>query len=565
MKGLVLNREQDMLLKISGLAASALAISLALPLIGQAAELKMGMDSEPSAIDPHYHNLGPNNALRLHFFESLVKQDETQQLSPLLAESWKPTGETSWEFKLRKGVKFHDGSDFTARDVIYSACRIPNVPNSPSSFKSYVSAIASFETPDPYTLIVNTKTPTPLMPTYFANWGVLSATSNGVKGDIKFDNETCGIASFPSTVDFNSGKATNGTGPFEFKEFMKGDRIVMTRNEAYWGEKPEWDKVTMKPITNAAARMAALLSGDVDFVAKPPTQDLEKLKSNEKFGVAQGLSNRVIYLHMDQFGPSSNGVKGTGKPAAKYEGEGPCASKDCDKNPFQDVRVRQALSKAINRDAIVAKIMGGVAVAAGELLPQGFFGTNPGAAPEAYDPEGAKKLLAEAGYPNGFELVLGTPNDRYINDSKVAQAIAQMFSRIGVKTTVNAMTKSVFFKTRNKYEFSIYLAGWGAGTGEMSNPLRALVGTRSKETGLGGTNRGRYSNADLDKKILMALSTVDEAKRELLLKAASKMAMADYSILPLHFEVTSWAHRKGLSYKARADQYTLATGIHSTK
>ncbi|MBL4908153.1 MAG: ABC transporter substrate-binding protein [Sneathiella sp.] len=548
-----------------GLAAAAMAVAIALPGASQAATLKMGMDSEASAIDPHYHNLGPNNALRRHMFESLVDQDEKQNLGPLLAESWKPTGEKTWEFKLRKGVKFHDGSDFTARDVIYSACRIPNVPNSPSNFVSFTKAISGFETPDDHTLIVHTSVPTPLLPNYFSNWGVLSATANGVTTDIKYDKENCGLSNFPSTVDFNSGKAAVGTGPFIFKEFIKGDRLVLNRNDTYWGEKTEWDSVIMKPITNAAARMAALLAGDVDFIAKPPTQDLAKLKNNAKFDLAQGLSNRVIYLHMDQFGPSSNGVKGTGKPTAKYEGEGPCASKECDKNPFLDKRVRQALSKAINREAIVSKIMGGVAVAAGELLPQGFFGTNPGAGPEAYDPEGAKKLLAEAGYPNGFELVLGTPNDRYINDAKVAQVIAQMFARVGVKTSVNAMTKSVFFKTRNKYEFSIYLAGWGAGTGEMSNPLRALVGTRSKETGLGGTNRGRYSNPDLDKKILSALSMVDDAKREMILKEASRQAMSDYSILPLHYEVTTWAHRKGLSYKARADQYTLATGISSAK
>ncbi|MBL4667130.1 MAG: ABC transporter substrate-binding protein [Sneathiella sp.] len=548
-----------------GLAASALAVVLAWPTAAQASKLTMGMASEPSSIDPHYHNLGPNNALRRHMFESLVDQDEKQNLGPLLATSWKPTGETTWEFKLRKGVKFHDGSAFTARDVIYSTCRIPNVPNSPSNFTSFTKAISGFETPDDHTLIVHTSVPTPLLPTYFSNWGVISATANGVTGDIKYDKEKCGISNFPNSVDFNSGKSANGTGPFTLKEFIKGDRLVLEQNSGYWGTKPEWTSVVMKPITNAAARMAALLAGDVDFIAAPPTQDLPKIQSNPKFGVAQGLSNRVIYLHMDQFGPSSNGVKGTGTPVSKYVGEGPCASKDCEKNPFLDIRVRQALSKAINREAIVSKIMGGVAVAAGELLPQGFFGTNPGAGPEAYDPEGAKKLLAEAGYPNGFELVLGTPNDRYINDAKVAQVIAQMFTRIGVKTTVNAMTKSVFFKTRNKYEFSIYLAGWGAGTGEMSNPLRALVGTRSKETGLGGTNRGRYSNAELDKKILTALSTVDDAKRELILKAASKMAMDDYSILPLHYEVTSWAHRKGLSYKARADQYTLATGVSSSK
>ncbi|MFT6559315.1 MULTISPECIES: ABC transporter substrate-binding protein [Sneathiella] len=546
-----------------GLAAAALAVTLALPGVSHAETLTIGLPAEPSAIDPHYHNLGPNNAVRRHVFESLVNQDEKQNLGPLLAESWKPTGEKTWEFKLRKGVKFHDGTEFKAIDVIYSACRIPNVPNSPSSFESFTKAISGFETPDDYTLIVNTDSPTPLLPTYFANWGILSAAANGVTGPIAYDKADCGIKNFPSTADFNSGKATIGTGALKFSEFVKGDRLVYEKNNDYWGAKTEWDKVVIKPITNAAARMSALLAGDVDFIAAPPTQDLDKLKSNPKFELSQGLSNRVIYLHMDQFGPTSNGVKGTGKATAKYEGEGPCASKECEKNPFLDIRVRQALSKAINRDAIVSKIMGGVAVPAGELLPQGFFGTNPGMKHEAYDPEGAKKLLAEAGYPNGFELVLGTPNDRYINDAKVAQVIAQMFTRIGVKTSVNAMTKSVFFKTRNKYEFSIYLAGWGAGTGEMSNPLRALVGTRSKETGLGGTNRGRYSNPDLDKKILTALATVDEAKREKILQEASRQAMSDYSILPLHFEVTTWAHRKGLTYKARADQYTIATGITS--
>ena len=208
--------------------------------------------------------------------------------------------------------------------------------------------------------------------------------------------------------------------------------------------------------------------------------------------------------------------------------------------------------------------MGGIAQPAGQLLPPGMFGSNPDLKVEKYDPEGAKKLLAEAGYPDGFTLVLGTPNDRYINDEKIAQAVAQMLSRVGIKTTVDASTKSVFFKRRNKYEFSFYMAGWGSGTGEMSSPLRALVATRDKDRGYGGTNRGRYSNAKLDGLIEQALQTVDEKAREKLLMEASKVAMEDYAILPLHYEVTPWALRKGLTYDARADQYTLATGVKST-
>jgi peptide/nickel transport system substrate-binding protein len=226
-----------------------------------------------------------------------------------------------------------------------------------------------------------------------------------------------------------------------------------------------------------------------------------------------------------------------------------------------DRRVRKALSMAINRDAIVDRIMNGVAVPAGELLPQGMFGTTPGAEHEKYDPEGAKQLLAEAGYPNGFGLTIGSPNDRYINDAQVSQAVAQMFTRIGIQTQVDAVTASTFFARRNAFEFSVYLAGWGAATGEMSSPLRALVATPDKAKGYGGTNAGRYSNPEMDAVIDEALATVDDDKREALLQKASKIVMEDYGILPLHFEVTPWAYRKGLSFEPRVDQYTLAVGV----
>jgi peptide/nickel transport system substrate-binding protein len=208
--------------------------------------------------------------------------------------------------------------------------------------------------------------------------------------------------------------------------------------------------------------------------------------------------------------------------------------------------------------------MGGVAQAAGELLPVPLFGTSPDMKPTAFDPEGAKKLLAEAGYPNGFEVTLGTPNDRYINDGMIAQAVAQMLTRVGIKTNVDAMTASTFFSRRNKYEFSLYLAGWGADTGEMSNSLVALVATPDPKTGMGHTNRGRYSNPEVDALITEAQRTVDDAKREEILRRASKLAMSDVPLIPLHFEITPWAYKKGLTYKARVDQYTLATEVKPT-
>jgi peptide/nickel transport system substrate-binding protein len=325
--------------------------------------------------------------------------------------------------------------------------------------------------------------------------------------------------------------------------YTPGDRIVLERNPDYWGEPADWDKVTFRPITSDGPRVAALLAGDVDVIEKPAIQDLERIKS-DGFEVAQGMSNRIIYLHMDQEAEPSPGITGT---------DG--------KNPLKDIRVREALSKAINREAIVERIMGGVAAPAGELLPAGMFGSRPDAEADTYDVDRAKELLAEAGYPDGFGLVIGSPNDRYINDEKIAQAAAQMFARIGIDAEVDAVTASTFFSRRNNYEFSVYLAGWGSGTGEMSSPLVALIATPDKDKGMGGTNRGRYSNPELDALIEQALGTVDNDAREKLLQQASKLAMDDYAILPLHFEVTPWAYREGLVMEPRTDQATLAMSV----
>jgi peptide/nickel transport system substrate-binding protein len=344
-----------------------------------------------------------------------------------------------------------------------------------------------------------------------------------------------------TTEQLNSGDGLIGTGPYKFVEWVRGDRIVLARNDDYWGEKEPWENVTFKPLSNSAARVAALLAGDVDVIEKPPSADLAQLRDNPDVNVSQGASNRVIYVHLDSFAEPTVGVPDT---------DG--------KNPLKDPKVRKALSMAINREAICDRVMEGLGMPAAELLTPGMFGTTAGINPIPYDPEAAKKLLGEAGYPDGFSITLGTPNDRYINDADVAQAVASMWSRIGVKTQVDAMTKSVFFKRRNQYEFSAYLAGWGSGTGEMSSPLRALVATPNKDTGFGGTNRGRYSNPKMDAVLADALKTVDDDMREAMLQEASNLVMQDTGIIPLHFEVTPWATRKDLHYIPRADQSTRA-------
>ena len=520
-------------------AGLALAGSVALTGAVGAKELTIGLASEPTAMDPHFHNLGPNNAMSTHIFSRLVEMDEKQNLMPGLATSWEPINDTTWEFKLRKGVKFHDGSPFTADDVVFTYERAPNVEGSPSSFGTYTKG-KTVNKIDDHTIQIVTERPYPLMPNDVSTIHIISK-KNG---------------SGAKTPDYNSGKAAIGTGPYKFSEYVPGDRIVLVRNEDYFGDKPEWTKVTFKPIKSGPSRVAALLAGDVDIIEGTPTVDIERLKKEPKVQLSQGVSNRVIYLHMDQFREDSPFAKG--KDGSKI------------KNPLLDVRVRKAISKAISRDLIVDRVMEGIAIKAGQLLPEGFFGRSKSMQPEAYDPEGAKKLLAEAGHPNGFKLTIHGPNDRYINDAKIAEAIGQMLTRIGVETEVVTMPRSVYFKRASRGgpdgspEFSFVLVGWGSGTGEPSSPLKSLLHTYDKSRGFGASNRGRHSDAEVDKLIEDALATVDDAKRADLLAKATELGIGrNQGIIPLHYQVNTWAARKGIKYKARTDERTVAYGVFS--
>jgi peptide/nickel transport system substrate-binding protein len=499
-------------------------------------ELTIGLASEPTAIDPHFHNLGPNNAMSRHIFDRLILQNELQQLEPGLAVSWKPIDDLTWEFKLREGVEFHDGSPFTADDVVCTWERAPNVPNSPSSFATYTKG-KTVEKVDDYTVHFKTAAPYPLMANDVSTVTIVS------------DEQGCGA----TTAEYNDGTAAHGTGPFKFVSYTPGDSIVVERNDAYWGDKPVWSKVTFKPIKSGPARVAALLAGDVDVIASVPTTDVATLEKNEGVSLSQGVSNRVIYLHLDHDRADSPFVKANGGGAID--------------NPLRKLEVRKAISMAINRDAIVDRVMEGIAIKAGQLLPDGFFGVSDKLQPVEYDPTAAKEMLAAAGYPDGFELTIHGPNDRYINDAKIAEAIGQMLTRIGIKTTVETMPRSVYFGRASRGgpnktpEFSFILVGWGAGSGEASSPLKSLIATHTPDKGWGSSNRGRYSNAKFDSLLETALSTVDDAKRQTLLAEATEMAIEDVAIIPTHYQVSTWGTRKGLSYKARTDEYTLAIGV----
>ena len=522
--------------EISGLAGeaqaqvSAVTKTDAKPL---SREISIGLSSAITSMDPHYHNLIPNNGVLRHIYDSLIRQDSSQSLVPGLAKSWRAIDSTTWEFKLRRGVRWHDGHEFTAEDVAFTIKRAPNVPNSPASFATYLKAITAVEIVDPYTLVLRTAVPSPLLPNDIATVLIVSKK----------------VGQTATTEDYNSGKAAIGTGPYKFVGYVPNQQIVVKANYAYWAGEEPWEKVTFKMLTNPATRVAALLSGDVGFIEGVPTQDQGNLAKDRRFSLFNKVSNRIIYLHLD------SGRK-TRSPYT-FDKDG----KALEKNPLADARVRRALSLAIDRAAIVSRIMDGNAIAAGQLLADGFFGVSKMLKPEKPDPAQAKKLLAEAGYPDGFRLTLHGPAGRYINDDKIVQAVAQMLSRIGVDTKVETMPPSVFFSRGSRLEFSFMLVGWGAETGEASSPLRALLATYDTATGMGVANRGRYSNSELDRVLAQALTTIDDSKRAALLAQATEIGIRDTGLIPLHYEISTWATRSGLRYAGRADQYTLAMDL----
>lgn len=518
---------------LSALAASFFSLAG----IAQARDLTIALRSEPSSMDPQFHSLTPNTQLSETLFDPLVRTDANAKPVASLAESWTVDGNV-WVFKLRPNVKFADGSPFTAADVLFTYARVPKVPNSPSSYSLYLSAVDKVEAPDDLTIKITTKGPSPVL---LPNLSMVPIMSHKAAAGPAPEGKT--------TVELNRGDGLVGTGPYQFVSWKRGAEIVFERNPHYWGDKPEWDKVIYRPISNSAARVAALLAGDVDIIEDPPTDDLPKLKQDKNLHVQETPSVRVIYIALNQGKEVPPGMSGTSG-----------------KNPLADKRVREALSLAIDRKAIVERVMGGAAQTAANLLAYPGFGTAKELeeVPPA-DAAKAKELLTAAGYPDGFTVSLGSPAGRYTNDQRIAQVVASMWARIGVKTEVETMAPPVFFKKRDSFAFSTYLAGWAASSGEMLNPLTALVVTKNPELGLGTTNWSKYSNPELDKLVLEASRTLDDDKRSEMLQKAGTMVMADYGILPLQFELSVWAMKKDIQYGGRTDQMTLAQYITLAK
>jgi peptide/nickel transport system substrate-binding protein len=506
-----------------------LSIAAAFLLLGQAAlaaNLVIGVPSETTSIDPHYQDLTPNHQITQHIFESLVQTGPNDELIPGLAISWQITLDpTVWNFALRQGVRFTDGAPFTARDVVFSLDRAQDVPGAPSTLKRYLQEIAEVFAVDDHTLRIRTKKPAPTLPSNLAGIGIISA---------KLPRDV-------ASMMFNKGEGTFGTGPYKLVEYVPGSRVKLAANPDYWGGKPTWDNVTFRLFANRGSRVAALLAGDVDLIADVSANDVPTLEASGKVKVARGPSNRVIFWSMDVARETTPFITDNDDQAIP--------------NPLRDRRVRQAFSLAIDRNLLVDRIMSGFAVPANQIPPVEYGGHDPSIPFPAADPARAKSLLAEAGYPKGFKLTIHTTNDRYPNDSELAQAVAQQLSHVGVTTKVQTMPVALYFGAARKKEFTMAQIGWGQAPGDAGLVMREALRSDSIN------NYGGWKNERFDALIDEAASETRKTERNALLAAASRVAAEDDALIVTHYQVNVWAAKNDLDVVPRMDEKTLAMSV----
>jgi len=506
--------------------AAALVALLLLAATADAALFRFADQGDAISMDPHSLNETLQLNITGNIYEPLVGRGKKLELIPLLATSWKQTAPTLWRFNLRKGVKFHDGSPFTADDVIFSYER---AKSEGSDVKTYVGPIKEIRRVDDFTIDVATTEPFPILPDTINSWYIMSKA-------------WCEKNNAATPVDVRKGKENvatmkaNGTGPFMLKTREPGVKTVLVSNPNYW-EKVESNvtEAVFTPIKNDATRVAALITAEIDMMEPVPLQDVEKLKSNGDLVILQGPELRTIFLGMDQSRDELlfSSVKG--------------------KNPFKDKRVRQAFYQAIDIEAIKTRIMRGASTPTNLMVAPGIRGF----AAELnkrlpYDPAAAKKLMVEAGYPDGFEVGMNCPNDRYVNDSLICQAIAAMLAKIDVKVNLMAETKVTYFPKILSRNTSFYLLGWTPSSYDSHNALFALIMSPGAN-GQGQFNLGSYSNKRIDALGPQIASELDEAKRNAMIAEAFKLHADDVGHLPLHQQALAWAMRKNVSLVQLAD------------
>jgi len=494
-----------------------------------AADLKIGTQNTPT-LDPHFLLQDSNIAYNQHIYGALLDTDEHGKMVPDLAESWEPQGGNAWRFHLRRGVTFHDGSPFTADDVVFSLERVPRVPNNPSSYVGQLLGVVAVRKVDDLTVDIETTGFQPMLPAQIAKLGIVARH----------------VAEHAGTEDFNTGRAAVGTGPYRVTSVQGKDRVFLERFDKYWGRKPEWEHVEFRVLPNDSARSAALLSGDVDLIEFVPLQDAERLAATPGIVVHSGDSARVMYLGLN-VDPQLDAGGG--------------------RNPLTELKVRQAISVALNRDGLVRSTLVGHGRVATQLGVPGMNGYLEDAKADPYAPEDARRLLAEAGYPNGFATSLVCTNGRYVADAKVCQALGQMLARVGVRASVEAIPAAVFFsKVRTGANpVPLFLTAWSNVMGDAGYTLNNIVHSLDRERKMGSTNRSGWSSPATDATIEAALTEQDAAKRLDMLRSAGRDALAAKAVLPLFSAPVILASKATIRYDvgdSGASEMTSAMRAH---
>ncbi|WP_349367778.1 ABC transporter substrate-binding protein [Salinarimonas sp.] len=512
------------------LQVAALVGGIALAVPASAETFRWSSATDPQTMDPHAVNAAPVTSFLNNVYEGLVRRNAEMAIEPSLATSWAPLeGEDGWRFTLREGVTFHDGADFTADDVLFSYER---AASEESDVRSWFAPVSEVQVVDDFAIDFVTNAPNPLFPDSIANFLIMD------RGWAEA-NEATRPARDAENV---ATRDANGTGPFRLVSRDPGIETRLAPFDGWWDEaEHNVTEAIYTPIGNPATGLAALLSGEIDMISPIPLQDVAQVEGREGFQVLEGLETRVIMLGFGHDRQTLNYGADAGAP-----------------NPFLDARVRRAVALAVDVDTIDRVIMRGKSAPASQLLPAGLSGySEANDAPLHFDEAGARALLAEAGYPDGFSFGLMCPNDRYINDEAVCRAVASMLARVGIDAELTAMPVRNYWEELRADNFDMYLLGWSPGTFDAEHPIRFLAATPNEETRVGSWNFGGYSNPRVDELLPQIQRELDPAARQAMLDEVSAILQAEVAYVPLYVEPLIWAAKDSVGLVQRPDNFFM--------
>ena len=510
-------------------------LALGLCLGAQAQTLHWSSQGDPQTLDPYSQNEGLTNMFNGQIYDFLVARDKQLNIVPALATEWKQDSPTRWTFKLRHGVKFHDGRPFTADDVVFSMNR---ARDKASQIAVYATPLGEAKKIDDYTVEFDS---TQFDPVFLQHLNTIYIMSKSWCEE----HQATRPQNFMAKEETYTALHANGTGPYMLVSRQPDVRSVLKRNPNYWGPvEGNVQEVVYTPIRNSATRVAALLSHELDFVLDPPSSDVERLRATPGIQVVDGAENRVMFIGMDQARDELlySSVKG--------------------RNPFKDLRVRKALYEAVDIELIRTRLMAGQSQPTGATVSSRVGSLND---PEVekrlpFDLDAARKLMAEAGYANGFEVTLDCPNNRYVNDERLCLALAAMWARINVQVHVNSMPRTTYFPKLDKLDTSLYLLGWGGSITDPESIFTPIYRNRGPD-GVGSYNYGNFRDDTLDALAAASSREADPVKRAALIRQVFLRHNEQVHHIPLHRQVIPWAARTGVTFVHRADNWLEVSWI----